>query len=212
MSEHGVPDSRLTVIKQADDYVDPSGKHRTMWLCECNCKESNKNKVKANTSSLISGHILSCGCINKERLIQRNLEVSKHNMCGTRLYRIWKSMHTRCYNPNDEHYNDYGARGIIICDSWKNNYLNFYHWAINNGYNDNLTIDRIDVNGIYEPSNCRWATDKEQQNNKRSNIYLTYNNETHTIKEWHDIIGTIKLSTLYYRYHNGWSAEDILTK
>ena len=208
MSEHGVANSRLTVIRQAEDYIDPSGKHRTMWLCECNCDMH--NQLRLPTTALLNGTTLSCGCINKEILRKRNIKNSRHNMCKTRLYKIWKSMHTRCYNPNDEHYKDYGARGIVICDLWKNDYLEFYNWSINNGYNNSLTIDRIDVNGNYEPSNCRWATDKTQQNNRRNNIQLTYNGETHTIKEWYDILKTVKLSTLYYRYHKGMSAEDIL--
>lgn len=119
-------------------------------------------------------------------------------------------MHTRCYNQNDEHYKDYGGRGIIICEVWKNNYINFYEWAINNGYNDNLTIDRIDVNGNYEPDNCRWTTVQAQQNNKRSNVFLTYNGETHTIMEWANILGVDKYNKLYWRYSQGWSVEDIL--
>ena len=212
MKEHGVPNSRLIVIRQGEDYIDPTGKHRTQWLCECMCKDTDRNTITASPSSITSGQILSCGCINKERLIQQNIDNSKHSMCNTRLYKIWKHMHTRCYNQNDEHYQDYGQRGIEICDSWKDDFLEFYNWSISNGYNNNLSIDRIDVNGNYEPSNCRWVTIKKQQNNKRNSVYLTYNNETHTIAEWHEIIPSINLSTMYYRYHAGWSAEDILTK
>jgi hypothetical protein len=212
MKEHGVTNSRLIVIRQGEDYIDPTGKHRTMWICECTCKSTDRNTITASPNAITSGQILSCGCINKERLIQQNIDKSKHSMCNTRLYRIWKQMHTRCYNVNDEHYSDYGQRGITICDLWKDNFLEFYNWSINNGYKDNLSIDRIDVNGNYEPSNCRWATIKKQQNNKRNSIYLTYNNETHTISEWHEIMPTRSLSTMYNRYHAGWSAEDILTK
>ena len=117
----------------------------------------------------------------------------------------------RCENENIERYDIYGGRGIEVCKEWKEDFLNFYNWAINNGYKDNLSIDRIDVNGNYEPNNCRWATAKEQARNMRTNVNLTYNGETHCISEWAEITG-IKASTIRYRIKiAGWSVEKALT-
>lgn len=106
--------------------------------------------------------------------------MSKH----TRLNNIYSHMKARCYNSNGWNYQYYGARGIKVCDEWKNNYQKFKEWAINNGYSNNLTIDRIDVNGDYCPENCRWVTDKEQKNNTRRNHYITYNGKTQSMKQW----------------------------
>lgn len=136
----------------------------------------------------------------------------KHGKRNTRIYTIWKSMRQRCYNPNTNRYHLYGARGITVCEEWNKSFKAFYEWAMANGYADDLTIDRIDVNGNYEPSNCRWATYKEQANNTSKSTHITYNGETHTIAEWADIIG-VKMQTLWARLNiYGWSVEDALTK
>lgn len=131
----------------------------------------------------------------------------KHGFKHTRIYNVWAGIKARCYNPNNKSYKDYGGRGIIMCDEWKNGFINFKNWAISNGYNDNLTIDRINVNGDYEPSNCRWATKKEQCNNRTTNKFITYKNEIHTLAEWSEIVG-IKYKCLHKRikYFN-WSIE-----
>ena len=109
------------------------------------------------------------------------------NIEKLRLYRIWSHMIRRCYKQKSNDYKNYGARGIIICDDWKNSFLNFYDWSMCNGYNDTLSIDRIDVNGNYEPDNCRWVTSKIQGNNKRNSVVIEYNGEKHTIAEWAEI-------------------------
>ena len=96
-------------------------------------------------------------------------------------------MRERCINKNHNHYKSYGGRGITVCDEWNdidNGFINFYNWAMNNGYEEGLTIERIDVNGNYEPSNCKWVTNTEQANNKRNTIYLKYNNKTQSLLDW----------------------------
>jgi len=134
----------------------------------------------------------------------------KHGMTNTRLHHIWKSIKQRCYNPNNNRYSNYGGRGITVCDEWRNSFNAFYEWAMANGYADDLTIDRKDTNGNYEPSNCCWATQKEQQNNRRNNCLITHNGETHTLAEWAAITG-LKYQTIQRRLKTGWNIKDALT-
>lgn len=110
--------------------------------------------------------------------------MSKHGMKHTRIYGIWCGIKRRCYSQNSKSFSHYGGKGVIVCEEWKNNFLNFYNWSMENGYNDNLTIDRINNKGNYEPSNCRWITHGEQQRNRSNNIYLEHNGETKTLSEW----------------------------
>lgn len=105
------------------------------------------------------------------------------------LHGTWRHIKHRCFYENHYAYKDYGGRGITICDEWKNDFSTFYEWSIANGYSIGLTLDRIDVNGNYEPSNCRWATWKEQGNNRRNNVLLTFKGKTKTLAEWADDIG-----------------------
>lgn len=147
---------RLTIIRQAPDYIAPNGSHRDRWVCLCECGK----ETIALGVNLRDGHTQSCGCLRKTNHVT-------HGGTGTRLFVIWRSMHQRCYNPKSISYEYYGARGIIICPEWKDDFSNFRKWALSNGYADNLSIDRIDVNGNYEPSNCRWATATEQRINQR---------------------------------------------
>lgn len=135
--------------------------------------------------------------------------ITKHGKCNTRLYRIYKCMKTRCYNKNRNDYKYYGGRGIVICDEWLNDFMAFYYWSINNGYDDTLTIDRIDVDGNYEPSNCRWATQKQQCNNYSRNILITYNGKTQNMRQWADEL-CIKQHTIACRHRKGWSDKECL--
>lgn len=129
----------------------------------------------------------------------------------TRLYIIWSHMKQRCYNEKDLKYPRYGARGIKVCDEWKDNFMAFREWALKNGYEENLTLDRIDGNKNYEPSNCRWRTYRQQANNMSSNHFLTFNGATHTIAEWSRIVG-INRATIERRINkHKWSVEDALT-
>jgi hypothetical protein len=131
----------------------------------------------------------------------------KHGMYGTRIYRIWAAMKRRCYNTNYKEYYLYGGRGIKVCQEWLF-FPRFKKWAIENGYDENLTLDRIDNERGYEPSNCRWTSPKAQSNNRRSNKVIEYNGQFKTLKEWSEIIG-INYKCLYKRYKNGWSTLEM---
>lgn len=195
---------RLLAIKKDHSVWDKKTRRsENYWLFRCDC---GKEKV-INKYSVLRGKTVSCGCFNKEKTVERNI---KHGLFNTekRIYGCWQDMKNRCYNKNRKKYKIYGGRGIIVCDEWKNSFSNFYEWAKNNGYNDNLTLDRIDSNGNYEPSNCRWATLKEQANNKRNNHKITINGITKNLCEWLEIYNICSGS--YWRWKkNGLSDEQI---
>lgn len=131
-------------------------------------------------------------------------------MSHQRLHNTWCSMRQRCEKPHCSGYWKYGAKGIRVCDEW-HIFENFRDWAYENGYSDELTIDRIDPNGNYEPQNCRWVTQKVQQNNRSNNVLITYNDETHNIEEWENITG-IPYDVIYNRHHRGWTPERIFNQ
>lgn len=186
---------RLTVIEHC--YKD----NVSAWKCKCSC--GNEKIIK--TSYLIRGVSNSCGCYCRE--LHANL-LKTHGMTNTRIYKIYKDIKRRCYNPNCSFYNRYGGRGITICDEWLNDFMNFYNWSMANGYEDNLTIDRINVNGNYEPSNCRWIDYKAQARNRRNNRLYTHNGETKCISEWAEITG-IPYSTLSSRIKRELADDEI---
>lgn len=198
----GMRFGRLLVTERAENRTTSGGKPRTAWICVCDCG----NQIIATTSDLRAGDVRSCGCLQRDLQIKR---ATKHGGKGTRLYGIWKAMRRRCNDKSSGDYERYGGRGISVCDEWENDFAEFRSWAINNGYDDNLTIDRVDTDGNYTPQNCRWVDMKTQCNNRSSNRNITYEGETHTIKEWSDITG-ISYSTLYMRLRNGWSIECAL--
>ena len=191
----------LTVIEEIGR--DKNG--RVIWLCKCDCGKLHKTLGKY----LLNGDATSCGCRRLEILNKKAKSNITHNMSNSRLYEIWIGMKGRCNNSNNKSYPNYGGRGITICKDW-DKFENFYEWSINNGYSDDLTIDRINTDGNYEPSNCRWVNRKIQGNNTRRNHYLTYNGETKTMSEWADIKG-IDYYTLRGRINNyHWSVEKAL--
>lgn len=168
---------RLVVLERAENIGT-----KTAWKCKCDCG----NECIVFGTHLKSGHTQSCGCLQKERTSRAR---KKHGLAHTRTSRIWSNMKNRCYNTKDSVYKYYGGRGIKVCDEWKDDFQAFHEWAMSNGYADHLTIDRIDVNGNYEPSNCRWVSMKEQSNNKNSNHLITYKGETLTITQWAHKLG-----------------------
>lgn len=148
----------LTAIK----FDHKSKKGDYYWLFRCDC---GREKI-IRKGDVTSGYVCSCGCVSKIRTSKESL------------YTKWSTMKARCFRKNATNYNIYGGRGIKVCDTWKKDFMSFYNWAINNGYKEGLTLDRIDVNGNYCPENCRWVTMKEQSRNKRDNRLITYRGDT----------------------------------
>ena len=185
---------RLMVIEK--DHRD--SRNSWHWKCTCDC-----GKITiVNGATLRNGRTRSCGCLQ--------IDVrTKHGMYGTRLYRIYRGIRTRCFNPLDSHYPDYGGRGITVCNEWLT-FEGFVEWALENGYQDSLNIERIDNNGGYCPENCKWASHAEQNNNKRNNHLVTFNGVTKTLAEWEAEIG-VSADTLQTRLYRGWSEERALT-
>lgn len=152
---------RLTVIGFAESRKRKNGSTEIFWNCVCDCGKVTK---PIRTRSLRHGAIRSCGCLKRDEVKKRS---TKHGLYNSRIYQTWADMKSRCYNSKHKAYRHYGGRGITVCEEWRNDFKAFYDWAIANGYYDDLSIDRIDVNGNYEPSNCRWATAKVQIHNRR---------------------------------------------
>lgn len=197
----GMKFGRLTVIG-----VHGCGERKIQYVCQCDCGGVKVTRADA----LKSGGCKSCGCLKKEQ-DRINLTANhSHKMSGSRIYSIWDGMKGRCYNKNNARYFDYGGRGIIVCDEWKNSFEKFYNWAIKNGYKENLTIDRINNDGNYEPKNCKWSTNEEQCNNRRSNIRIKIGNSTKTLKQWCDIF-ELDYKKIHRRYErNNYESIDRL--
>jgi hypothetical protein len=151
----GMRFGRLLVISR-----DGTRNGYSTWLCKCDCG----NEKVIIGKYLKNGKTQSCGCIHKEQLARRS---KTHGMSGKRLYRIWHDMKNRCEYAKDKKFSYYGGRGIKVCNEWSSDFKTFMEWSLENGYKENLTIDRINNDGNYEPSNCRWITMKEQCTNRR---------------------------------------------
>ena len=172
-----------------------------VYRCKCDC---GGEKLVTESADLRNGRIKSCGCLTV-----------KHGLTGTRIYNIWGCMKERCYKTYHGGYHNYGGRGIRVCDEWLDEdtgFINFYNWAMANGYRDDLSIDRINTNGNYEPSNCRWATVKQQQNNMRTNVYLERNGVRCTAKQFSERFN-IPYHVVLKRYHEyGNDTVEVLMK
>lgn len=198
---------RLVIIKEVEPRSHKAYKERRV-LCQCDC--GNINIVSFH--QLRAGRISSCGCYRKEFMSDIGKGRSKYDKDKTasKLYSIWRGMKCRCNTKSSGSYNRYGAKEVTICKEWNEDFTSFYNWSISNGYVEGLTIDRIDYNGIYEPSNCRWVDYTTQANNRSTNVRVEYNGENHTLTEWGRILN-INRSTLYYRRKKGWNDEKILS-
>lgn len=192
----------LTAIRRANSKRQNCGKLVTYWECICDCG----NKKIVRRDQLMDGTIKSCGCLKR-----------KYKYNCPRLYTIWRHMIERCTYAKNSNYKNYGGRGIKVCEEWsskRNGFDCFYEWAIKNGYNPNAnfqecTLDRINNNGNYEPSNCRWVTNYIQSRNKNNNVYIKYNGENKIMADWAKQYN-IKPNIFRYRYINGWSFEKIV--
>ena len=197
---------KLSIIKE----VSPIGNKKRI-LCKCDCG----NIKEYSMDRVIHGRTQSCGCLRNEMFLTRRnnngTSVYPKEATDSKLYKIWNSMKCRCYTVSSGAYFKYGAKGIRMCDEWKNDFMAFYNWALANGYSDELTIDRIDYRGNYEPSNCRWADIRTQANNKSNVRKYEYNGELHTMTEWSENMN-INYSALWERLNVlGWSVEKALT-
>lgn len=192
----------LVAIRYDHSKTQKCGSCVQYWLFRCDCGKE-KIILKQN---VVRGRIVSCGC-QQHKL--------KHGMAYTRIHKIWHGIKQRCLNKNNNRFKYYGARGIKICDEWKNDFVSFLNWANSSGYSDDLTIDRIDVNGDYCPDNCKWSTQKEQVRNCRRNKIINYNGEKYCISELAEKQG-INYFTLYSRikrgYHKKKHESDAINK
>ena len=169
-----------------------------LWLCKCDCG----NEKTVRQSDLHSGHVTSCGCAKFERF-------SEYKNYSKRLIKTYHSMKERCLNKNNKAFKNYGGRGINICKEWTDDIFEFCKWAIANGYNDKLTLERIDVNSDYCPCNCTWILRKEQSKNRRNSNLITYNGQTKCLSEWARLINQER-KLIYYYLQRGVSFEEFL--
>lgn len=185
----------LTVIGYDGVHITPSGGICKKLKCLCDVCGGVHIKI---TNSLHD----KCTCPNKPRR-------KTHGKSNTPLYNVWYAIKQRCYYKKNISYKYYGERGIKMCDDWYNDFQTFYNWSMSNGYKKGLTIDRIDVNGNYEPNNCRWIGVYEQANNKRTNINFTYDGKTMSLKAWCRYLN-VSYKTCMTRYYRGHTIEECL--
>lgn len=185
----------LTVIEPHHIHNPHKGDRYLYWVVKCDCG----NEVIKASKSITTGYSKSCGCLQRKATSKAK---KIHGDSDSRLYYIWENMRSRCYKTYSDRYKNYGAKGITVCEEWKNNYSNFYKWAHNNGYNKNLTIERIDINGNYEPLNCTWITMDEQAKNRTSNKWVYLDGVKYSPQELEEKY-KIPVKTIYARITRG---------
>ena len=182
-------------------------KGRYFWTCKCDCG----NIKEVSIRELLTGKTKSCGCFRRENPYR----MKTNNLSGSRIHTIYHNMKSRCLNPKNDRYKDYGGRGIKICDEWLGKYVgfnNFCKWAFENGYSESLTLDRIDNDGNYCPENCRWADAITQRRNSRRMKYITIGNKTKCLKDWCEYY-SIKAPALFnYARKHSVSIEESLKR
>lgn len=192
----------LVIVKEIEPHTTPCGTIRRRFLCKCDCG----NTTTRTLVNLNKDNFHSCGCVDRKRIGNLNRKYTDEQRKSF-LYSTWNGMRQRCLDSKSSHYKYYGERGITICDEWMNDYTKFYDWCIANGATEELTIDRIDVNGNYEPNNCRWVDTITQANNKNQNRFIEYNGEKLTIMQWSRKTGikeaTIRMRLDKYGYNVG---------
>lgn len=176
---------------------------RKISLCQCECG----TYTVVQNCHLMSGHTTNCGCKHLVEDVEK--KKAREKKYSHPLYKAWDSVKYRCNNPNACQYHNYGARGIKVCQEWEHSYKSFHDWSIANGWKRGLSIDRIDNDGNYEPSNCRWTDTPTQGRNRRTNVLLTYKGQTKTVAEWAEITG-LYYTTIIERIRKGWSAEETI--
>lgn len=194
---------RLKVIERDTS----KGDKRVYWKCRCDCG----NMVSVRSDAL-GRNTQSCGCIKREQ-DKANLGHYTTGESHSRLANIWYHMITRCYNPKADNFKYYGAKGVAVFDPWHDDFAVFKDWAANNGYGENLSLDRVDPLGNYEPTNCRWVSFDKQYNNKRGTLWVLYNGEWLSLKQAYNLVNpSISYQTAKKRYHNGVRSIDDLFK
>ncbi len=200
----GMKFGRLMAIQFEYVRLLPTGNKKPYWRFKCDCG----NEAVICVYSVFSGNTKSCGCYKIERTKEI---VTKHGWRHTRLYKTWLGIKDRCNNPNAQYYSLYGGRGIKVCEEWSNSFVSFKDWALDNGYKDNLLIDRIDNDKGYSPSNCRWSTAYEQVHNRRPQKSRYFNGERVSLKKLAKQCG-IPYGTFKMRLQMGWSVERAMTQ
>lgn len=200
--KHGEKFGKWTIIEEIAPKI-ISNKPRRMFRCKCECG----NIGEVQLACLRNEHSTSCGCEQKKKASAAN---TKHGLGKHSLYNTWKNMKKRCNNPNASGYENYGGRGIYVCEEWSNSFQSFYDWSIDNGWSKELTIDRIDTNGNYCPENCRWASIEIQMNNTTRNHYIEYEGNTYTLSTLAKHLN-IPYNIIRYRLSNcKWNIKQLI--
>lgn len=198
----------IKVISMGEYKIYKNGAKKSQWVCQCKICNSDKVFVKSIDWIRKWSHV-GCGCQSHNNRVKAN-KARTHGMSGTTIYKKWASMKNRCKNPNEKKYYDYGGRGITYCKEWED-FEEFYDWAINNGYTDGLSLERIDVNGNYCPDNCKWITPKEQQQNKRNTIRVIYDNKEWCLRDLCSYLNLNYKSVTSRIYQQGFSPIEAIT-